>query len=425
MQQDYDSSASGYLTDAFEGISRRFTDVEILTTSEVNVVAKAKRYGRWWLLKGLQSEVASKKGYQQRLRKELEILMILQSPSVVTAYGLEEVEGLGLCIVMEYVDGKTLGEWLESNPKQRQRKRIARELIEATGYVHSKGVVHRDLKPSNIIIAGNGQTLKLIDFGLADTDSHAVLKQPAGTRKYMSPEQEVGTCPDIRNDIYSLGIIFQEMRLSGCNTIINRCLLPIDQRYKTTSDLLHDLNRRLAMRTLMGIIVGIVAIILMGSLAIWSISEKTDAMVSDLGDSVRETRQVQKVQQNDIEEVGKRVTDVVQHQNRQEERHQQIEHAIRRGKQYIDRCVTQTHIGQHLDTLSNVIYLRPDFGAVIQNSGSWVKTYMQNLIAEYSPEEKTEIEEALNEYVGKITEAWGKRFIKLKEDYDATFMQGD
>ena len=102
MQQDYDSSASGYLADAFEGIGRRFTsDVEILTTSEVNVVAKGKRYGRWWLLKGLQSEVASKKGYQQRLRKELEILMILQSPSVVTAYGLEEVEGLGLCIVME------------------------------------------------------------------------------------------------------------------------------------------------------------------------------------------------------------------------------------------------------------------------------------------------------------------------------------
>ena len=68
-----DTSASGYLNDSFEGIEKVFTDVEILSTSEVNVVAKAKRYGRWWLLKGLQKDKASETGYQQRLRKELEL----------------------------------------------------------------------------------------------------------------------------------------------------------------------------------------------------------------------------------------------------------------------------------------------------------------------------------------------------------------
>ena len=73
----YDSSASGYLSNSFEGISQTFTDVEILSTSEVNVVAKAKRYGRWWLLKGLKKEIAGEVGYQQRLRKEFEILMQL------------------------------------------------------------------------------------------------------------------------------------------------------------------------------------------------------------------------------------------------------------------------------------------------------------------------------------------------------------
>ena len=99
MQQDYDSSASGYLEDSYEGISRTFTDVEILSTSEVNVVAKAKRYGRWWLLKGLQQDVAGKAAYQQRQRKELEILMMLQHQNVVSTYGLEEVDGLGCCIV--------------------------------------------------------------------------------------------------------------------------------------------------------------------------------------------------------------------------------------------------------------------------------------------------------------------------------------
>ena len=75
MKQDYDSSTSGYLFDSFEGISRQFTDVTILRTSEVNIVAKAKRYGRWWLLKGLNKQVANDTAYIQRLRKELELLM--------------------------------------------------------------------------------------------------------------------------------------------------------------------------------------------------------------------------------------------------------------------------------------------------------------------------------------------------------------
>lgn len=58
-RQELDSSASGYISDSFEGISQTFTDVEILSTSEVNVVAKAKRYGGWRLLKGLRKGVAA------------------------------------------------------------------------------------------------------------------------------------------------------------------------------------------------------------------------------------------------------------------------------------------------------------------------------------------------------------------------------
>jgi Kae1-associated kinase Bud32 len=191
MTHHYDSSASGYILDSFEGISQTFTDVEILSTSEVNVVAKAKRYGRWWLLKGLRKEVAAEAGYQQRLRKELEILMLLQHPNVVAAYGIEVVEGLGRCIVMEYVDGVTLKEWLAEKPSRRMRLRVMQEMADAVAYIHTKGIVHRDLKPTNIIIMGNGRHVKLIDFGLADTDSHAILKQPAGTPDYMSLEQRL------------------------------------------------------------------------------------------------------------------------------------------------------------------------------------------------------------------------------------------
>ena len=118
MQQDYDSSSSGFLVDSFEGIGRQFTDVTILNTSDVNIVAKAKRYGRWWLLKGLNKQVANETAYIGRLRKELELLMQLEHPFVVTTVGLEMVEGLGYCIVMEYVEGTTLKEWLKEKTKE-------------------------------------------------------------------------------------------------------------------------------------------------------------------------------------------------------------------------------------------------------------------------------------------------------------------
>ena len=131
---DNDNNASGYLNDSFEGIDRVFTDVEIISTSEVNIVAKAKRYGRWWLLKGLQPEKAQETAYQQRLRKELELMMPLQHPNIVNAVGLEKVEVFGECIVMEYVDGMTMKNWLATAPTLTNKRRVAKELIDAVGY---------------------------------------------------------------------------------------------------------------------------------------------------------------------------------------------------------------------------------------------------------------------------------------------------
>ena len=77
--------------------------------------------------------------------------------------------------------------------------------------IYSKQIVHRDLKPENIIITHNGQNVKLIDFGLSDADWFAVLKIPAGTRRYAAPELIGGKAVDCRADIYSLGCILKEM----------------------------------------------------------------------------------------------------------------------------------------------------------------------------------------------------------------------
>ncbi|MBR1410878.1 MAG: serine/threonine protein kinase [Prevotella sp.] len=208
---------SSYLIDDFEGLDRVFSEITELTSTGYCSLYKAKRYGRWFLLKSLKTEVAADQAFQQLLRKEFEILMQLQHPAVMQAIGMESVMlpqgGLRLCIVAEWIDGQTLADFLLVKPSLQERRRIARELVEAVAYIHSQQIVHRDLKPSNIMITHNGNYVKIVDFGLADTDSHAILKQPAGTQRYMSPEQTLMAEPDVRNDIYSLGIIMQDMDL--------------------------------------------------------------------------------------------------------------------------------------------------------------------------------------------------------------------
>ncbi len=244
-------SFSGYLVDAFEGLGTSFSDVQIMSTSDVNVVARAKRYGRWWMLKGLRLEVADSLIYQGMLRKEFELLMRLNYPGIVQVAGLEQVAELGLCIVMEYIDGQTLRGWLDGTPSFAERKRVVVELLAAVSYAHSCGVVHRDLKPSNVLITNDGAVLKLIDFGLADTDSHTILKQPAGTKGYISPEQAVTFKADVRNDVYSLGLLINEIcpgrLLRG---VVRRCLGPISGRYANVGELRRAVDRAFALRRL-------------------------------------------------------------------------------------------------------------------------------------------------------------------------------
>ena len=426
MQKDYNSSASGYLEDSYEGISRTFTDVEILSTSEVNVVAKAKRYGRWWLLKGLQQDVAGKAAYQQRQRKELEILMMLQHQNVVTAYGLEEVDGLGRCIVMEYVDGVTLRDWLQGKTTRQARRRVARELIDAVGYIHSKGVVHRDLKPENILVTHNGENIKLIDFGLADTGGHAVLKQPAGTPRYMSPEQKVKEEADARNDIYSLGIIMEQMDLGReFYYILNRCKAPIGQRYQSVKDITQSIDalRKTKMTALMGGVLVVMALLV--SFAVWHLRGERDTKTAIVSYEVSKTKQELKNQKDSVTKMQEQLAEVSLLQEQQQAYHQRVSKAIEDGERNIDKEIVKSRMNEHLDTLTSILYLRKDYGVIIQQSENWVENYIQTVRSDFNSEEMMKIREALNHHIGKVTEEWAKKIICLKDEYDKQFTQGD
>ena len=247
---DSDESISSYVTTEYEGISTEFTKIEQISSRGYSELYRATRYGRLFMLKCLKAELAVQPVYQQMLRKEFEIVASLQHPSIMQVTGVEEValpnRGKALCLVAEWIDGRTLAEFLKEQPSRKEQRRVAMAVAEALAYLHSQQVVHRDLKPSNIMISNNGNYLKIIDFGLADTNSHAILKQPAGTMKYMAPEQMQTAVADVRNDIYSLGVILQEMNLGGgtYHRVVQRCLKPIAQRYQQMDDLLKDLHSR-------------------------------------------------------------------------------------------------------------------------------------------------------------------------------------
>ena len=428
MKQDYDSSTSGYLFDSFEGISRRFTDVTILNTSEVNIVAKAKRYGRWWLLKGLNKQVANETAYIQRLRKELELLMQLEHHFVVTTFGLEMVEDLGNCIVMEYVEGTTLKEWLKEKHTRKDRKRIAIQLGEAVDYIHTKGIVHRDLKPENIIITKNGNNVKLIDFGLADTCSYAILKQPAGTPQYMSPEQMQTAVADVRNDIYSLGIVYSKMNLGyGFKHIIHRCLKPIELRYRNVSELRNAIRKQDKTTT----IFAWVAIILLVVATAFIIVAQT-LRISELKQQMSHNKQEQmefhetvSSLNDSLERTTATLLELSQKQQAQEAERKRVDNAIKNGKIVIDNAIKTAGVMQHLDTLKSFSNLNMEIFERIHESSVAYNRYLTKISGEFSENEIAEITNTLAVYDGNLITKMMNRYTQLKNDYDKSIMQGN
>lgn len=412
MKDDgFNNSPSGYMGDSFEGIDRVFTDVEVLSTSDVNVVAKAKRYGRWWLLKGLRQELANESAYQTRLRKELDILAQMQHPGVVAVSGIEVVEGLGECIVMEYVDGTTLDEWLRTSPQRDVRRNVARELAEVVAYIHSKGIVHRDLKPQNIIITHNGKNVKLIDFGLADTDSHAVLKQPAGTEGYISPEQKETAVADVRNDIYSLGVIFQQMDLGlSYRGIVRKCLLPADRRYQTTQELLGAMQTK-GTRTWQKAAIIVALLVPLAALGFVGLYYTNENVLPEPLPASSEAPLPPKGEEGNVQVSG------FKSQNSDDSHEQQVKNAIARGKAEVEKAIKATGIDNHLDTLSSLQYFRMDIWERIFEPDSACARFVKGLGKEFTAVEKEKIKDAIEETHGKWQEKMMTKYTKMLEKY--------
>lgn len=211
---DYsETSQSGVVTGSLDALSDHFSGYESLpirSHQSCNVLYRARRFGRYYVLKGLVPEYRNDPAYREFLSKEYQIGVQLDHPHIVRVNSLEEDPELGLCIVMEYVDGQSLDQWLASRPSSAARKRIFRQIMEAMAYCHNRQVWHLDLKPSNILVTQDGLTAKIIDFGLSDNCNFA-FRHIGGTRQYAAPEQLENKSADLRSDIYALGGILKRM----------------------------------------------------------------------------------------------------------------------------------------------------------------------------------------------------------------------
>ncbi len=176
-----------------------------------------ERLGRKVAIKLLHKHLMRNDEARMRFAREATTVAGLSHPNIVQIYDYSEAgESEQQYIVMEYVDGFTLGNFLLQHKIRFSEivAAIGREIALALGAAHENGIVHRDLKPDNILINRNDGRLKLSDFGIARvmhatklTQTTAVMGSPA----YMSPEIIEGAQVDHRADIFSLGIVLYEM----------------------------------------------------------------------------------------------------------------------------------------------------------------------------------------------------------------------
>ena len=150
----------------------------------------------------------------KRFNREAKAVTSLSHPNIVSIYDVEN-EGEFYYLILEYVEGMTLKDYMVKNPRIPIETivHIAKQIAAGLSHAHQNGIIHRDIKPQNILMNEN-LTCKITDFGIARAYGDTTLTQTnqmLGTVYYLSPEQACGNVATAQSDIYSLGILIFEM----------------------------------------------------------------------------------------------------------------------------------------------------------------------------------------------------------------------
>lgn len=178
-------------------------------------LAIQESFGREVALKVMAPHLAAEPGFADRFGSEAKMVASLSHPHIVTVYDVGSYNNYHY-LAMEYHTGGDLSEKIDRlDLTPPESLKIIKELADALGLAHSKGVVHRDIKPDNVLFRAHNNDAILTDFGIArNMQAESNLTQigsTVGTPKYMSPEQARGMKVDGRADLYSLGVMLYEM----------------------------------------------------------------------------------------------------------------------------------------------------------------------------------------------------------------------
>ena len=198
-----------------------FCDFKLLKTTTYAMLYRANKAGKHFLVK------TTKDNSQHQLailRREYELSIGCDHPYIVHIFTFEDNLSVGQGIIMEYIEGRSLVEYLAEKPSRTDRNRIFEQLLSAVSYLHKRGVIHNDLKPENILVTRTDNTLKLIDFGLADNDAQFAMRTLGCTPKYASPELRAQSRDiDARSDIYAIGLLMDDIFEGKYRNIAKRC----------------------------------------------------------------------------------------------------------------------------------------------------------------------------------------------------------
>lgn len=194
----------------------------VIKSKGIYLYVKATRDGAPVMLKALKSEYKDKSQFQTLLRKEFETVSKLDHANILKEMQLIDDPQYGKAIVEEFVDGRPLNDYLAENHTVEEKLNIIRQIASAIGYANERNIQHRNLKASNVLIAKQGDEVKVIDFRMPFADD---LHVGYSSMVHVSPEQKDGTVAiDARADVYSLGVLMKQMGLpEDYNGLIDKC----------------------------------------------------------------------------------------------------------------------------------------------------------------------------------------------------------
>ena len=165
-------------------------------------------------VKILKDEYLTNEEFRRRFKNESKAIAVLSHRNIVKVFDVSFGDRLQY-IVMEYIEGITLKEYIEQKGVLDWREALffSIQILRALQHAHDKGIVHRDVKPQNIMLLSDG-TIKVTDFGIArfsHSETRTMTEKAIGSVHYISPEQAKGEITDEKADLYSIGVVFYEM----------------------------------------------------------------------------------------------------------------------------------------------------------------------------------------------------------------------